>query len=61
MSRRSWRWRNQTIDQLLHAPEEVSQEALATLHRCTPCCRVYPDSAPKVMCYLEWQPLLPAA
>jgi hypothetical protein len=34
MSRRQWRWQNQTIDQLLHAPEEMSHEALATLHRC---------------------------
>lgn len=47
MSRRQWRWQNQTIDKLLHAPEGVSQEALATLHRCRTMLR--PDPAPTVM------------
>lgn len=39
MARRSWR--QQTIDQLLFAPEEVPQEALERLHRCVAQCRVH--------------------
>lgn len=33
MARRKWRWRGQTVDRLLHAPEEVSPEALQHLQR----------------------------
>lgn len=36
VSRRKWRWRGQTIDQLLHVPEEVPQEALELLSKCAP-------------------------
>ena len=32
--RRKWRWRSQAIDQLLHAPEDVSPEALQQLTKC---------------------------
>lgn len=34
VSKRKWRWRNQAIDQLLHAPEDVPEEALQLLTKC---------------------------
>ena len=44
MARRSWR--QQTIDQLLFAPEEVPQEALERLHRCGAHCSVHWSAMP---------------